>query len=113
MMGQVRADLEQVLTLLEEGWCKYTNKTSQILRYGDGSGCLAEKMADVARSGQQRGGAQRGHRYDDMAEAIGFSRTNSDRSYLIEFGTDLTYWNDYVATWDMVKERVKDAIGKL
>ena len=107
---QTRADLEGLYASISDGWCTYG---STMVIYGSGGGCLHQHLTRViqgeepdacpTRSWTQRKiWEQRLARSLAVIEAMGFSRA-----------VEMHDWNDHIATWDMVKERVKDAIGTL
>ena len=113
-MYDTKTDLEQVLELLEQGWCQYRTLDGSFgnkRTLGIGGGCLGEIMAKVAC--QSIRDAEVLKRYDNMAEAMGFGRPNQGHNLLVDLGESMIDWNDFVADWMSVKELVKKTIGEL
>ncbi len=105
MIDQLRADLEALYHEVEKGWCQYGWTAEPVplprrVAYGEGGGCLSEKMIQVIT----QNGLFMGDRYTAMKVALG----------LPTWPDGLFEWNDdRDRTWGEVKNLVKDAIGKL
>jgi hypothetical protein len=120
---QLRADLEALYESIQNGWSKYGGYECV---YGENStGCLGEQMyyicgyreLDLAHRDQWLR-FKVASRYLAMQDALGFTRGSrewpEEYQRCLAIGMEvITYNDDPRRTWDEVKERVKDAIGKL
>lgn len=88
---QTRQDLEALFNSVNKGWSCFGGTPTFV--YGQGGGCLHQQICKIAQDWPRR---------NAMMNALGFGRA-----------VEMFHWNDTVATWDSVKELVKDAIGKL
>ncbi len=91
---QLREDLEALYESLQHGW---TRKGEARKQFGEREGCLVNHISIIVSNQKlaDRPGA--------MVRALGFPTFSA-----------MYTWNDHPQrTWDEVKERVKDAIGKL
>jgi hypothetical protein len=105
---QLRVDLEALYAHIEAGW---TQLGPRPRRFGAGGGCLGQQMCCVldgsitSLCANMGAPAQWHQRWYAMAAALGFERDSA---------AAIPHWNDDPSTdWDKVKERVKDAIGRL
>jgi hypothetical protein len=107
---QLRADLEALYDKVDRGWCRYGPQTES---FGVGGGCLGQQMNQVMRSSHEHflwDDAQRARWYA-LAQALGFA---ADPTIWALNDSLLPFWNDKpTTTWQDVKDRVKDAIGRL
>ena len=120
--SELRDDLEALYEGLERGWCSFGADQGT---YGRGGGCLGQQMSKVAALSMLYRCTQSGEwawtfaeeslaRINRMATALGFPsviKRRENQADCLDI-TQIARWNDK-STWDDVKERVKDAIGKL
>jgi hypothetical protein len=109
---QLRADLEALYDKVDRGWCRYG---PQIERFGVGGGCLGQQMNQVMGSSDEHfvwDDAQRARWYA-LTQALGFWG-RSYTAWPLHLNATIPAWNDKsTTTWQDVKDRVKDAIGRL
>ena len=104
---QLRQDLEAVYNLVQTGW-KQSGYGAEGVHsthgHRDAAICVGNAASRISNSDLCHQVNLFGHRrrYDNMLNALGFEKPH-----------DLYNWNDHRDTWEMVQDRVKDAIGKL
>lgn len=110
---QLRADLEALYREVDKGWCRLGIRQEL---FGEGGGCLGQKMSHVVGfrcDSQASLSPIQLERWNAMAKTLGFEGRpfgvgTSSLAY------NIPTWNDAAErTWDEVRERVKDAIGRL
>ncbi len=120
MTEQLRADLEALYEYIDQGWRRYGDFAAV---FGLSGGCLGQSMNAVALPSCAKLSDAQIHAYatrmDAMAEALGFAPVGRATGSLGNGGVTvdicaIAAWNDQPSTtWDVVRERVKDAIGRL
>jgi hypothetical protein len=126
---QLRADLEALHESLQQGWTRFPSaaKSPNTCRHFGffSRGCLGMQMAYVIKAHKSWGSltpspiddpaevfatlTEAGQaRFTAMAQALGLTEKESDETDSIIVYNDAPH-----RSWDEVKERVKDAIGKL